>query len=464
MRARLHTARATIGLGFGLLIAAAAATAQDAGPAVAAFAAAALLAELVDRRPDALSADGTDEQPFSPSVAIQLGAALALGVWPAALIAGGAILIVRRLHEPSWPTICLRASLAATSVAAGATAFGLVGGNVGAPALPGDLVPAVLLAIVYFGVYTLLLTAAVPWHGTRLDPVVAGGEGAVGVLIGVFAAHGGWNLVALVPAVLLIQRAHVRALEAEGEVAAALETFATIVDERDASTYRHSARVAAYVAELAEALGLPPAEVARLRWAGRLHDLGKVAVDAAVLRKPERLTQAEWATVHRAPRLSARLLHRFRFAAKQARAVEYQHERYDGSGYYCIPGDELPLASHFLMVADSFDAMTTDRPFRTRLSEEEALQEIERNSGTQFHPTIARAFVALRRGQPLEQALDPAEIASLRDATLSYRLPQPPALRDLRERPELIAVGGLVVALLGGGIGSLPLLVAGGGC
>ena len=461
MRARLHTARATIGLGFGLLIAAAAATAQDAGPAVAAFAAAALLAELVDRRPDALSADGTDEQPFSPSVAIQLGAALALGVWPAALIAGGAILIVRRLHEPSWPTICLRASLAATSVAAGATAFGLVGGNVGAPALPGDFVPAVLLAIVYFGVYTLLLTAAVPWHGTRLDPVVAGGEGAVGVLIGVFAAHGGWNLVALVPAVLLIHRAHVRALEAEGEVAAALETFATIVDERDASTYRHSARVAAYVAELAEALGLPPAEVSRLRWAGRLHDIGNVAVDAAVLRKPDQLSAAEWATVRRAPKLSARLLHRFRFAATQARAVEYQRERYDGTGYYAIAADQLPLASHFLSVADSYDAMTTDRPFRRRLTEEEALEEIERNIGTQFHPLIARAFIALRRGRKVEEAVSPDELAALRDSTLSYRLPHPPGFRDLRDRPDTVVVGGVAAALLGAGVGSVPVVVAG---
>src|SRR5437764_760644 len=178
-----------------------------------------------------------------------------------------------------------------------------------------------MVAVFCSGTYALLLTAALPGHGTRLAPIVAAGEAAAGTLVGVFLAHEAWNLLALAPLVLLVQQAHARALAARAEVGAALETFATIVDERDASTYRHSARVAGYVAELAEALGLPPAEVARLRWAGRLHDIGNVAVDASVLRKPDRLTPAEWAAVQRAPKLSARLLHRFRFAATQARAV-----------------------------------------------------------------------------------------------------------------------------------------------
>jgi hypothetical protein len=368
------------------------------------------------------------------------------------------VLIVRRLHEPSWPTICLRASLATAATVAGGLAFELGGGHVGHAALPADLMPALLLALLYFGTRALLLTAALPWHGTRLDPVVAAGEAAVGVLAGVFAAHHAWNLLALAPLVVLVQQAHARAVAAKAEVAAVLETFATIVDERDASTYRHSSRVAAYVAELAEALGLPPAEVARLRWAGRLHDIGNVAVDAYVLRKPDRLTSAEWATVQRAPKLSARLLYRFRFAATQARAVEYQRERYDGTGYYGIPADQLPLASHFLSVADSYDAMTTDRPFRLRLSDEEALEEIERNTGTQFHPMIARAFVALRRGRPVESVVAPEELAALRDSSLSYHLPHLPGLRDLRERPELVAVAGVAAALLGAGAGSVPVI------
>src|SRR5204862_6165467 len=105
------------------------------------------------------------------------------------------------------------------------------------------------------------------------------------------------------------------------------------------------------------ALGLPFSDIDRLRWAARLHDLGKAAADAWLFRKEGRLGGAEWAALRRHPRLSARLMQRFEFAAGQARAVEFHHERFDGQGYYGIAGDALPLASHFLIVADSFDAM-----------------------------------------------------------------------------------------------------------
>jgi HD-GYP domain-containing protein (c-di-GMP phosphodiesterase class II) len=464
MRARLHAALATIALGFSVLVVAAVNVALQPRTTVAIFAAAAILAELWQWSGDDFAAEGADERPFTLAIPVQLAAVLVVGVWAAALVAGVAVLAVRRLHESSWPAICLRASLCATSSLAAGLAYLLTGGDVAHPALPADVIPMLALGLVYFSTYRLLLTAALPWHGIETDPVVAAGETGLGVLLGLFAARHAWNMLALAPVALLLEQVHARLVATRREVASVLETFATIVDERDPSTYRHSARVAGYIAELAEALGLPPAEVARLRWAGRLHDLGKVAVDAAVLRKPGRLDDGEWAAVRRAPRLSARLLHRFRFAATQARAVEYQHERFDGAGYYGIAPEEVPLASHFLIVTDSFDAMTTDRPFRERLSKAEALEEIERNSGTQFHPTIAKAFVAVQRGRPVEDVLEPEELAALREATLPYRLPKAPGLRDLRDRPELVAAGGLALALLGAGLGRLELLVLGGTC
>src|SRR5207245_1355654 len=159
--------------------------------------------------------------------------------------------------------------------------------------------------------------------------------------------------------------------------------------ERDPSTYQHSIRVARSVDRLARSLGLPFSDIDRLRWAARLHDLGKVAVDASLLRKEGRLDGSEWAAMRRHPRLSARLMQRFEFAAGQARAVEFHHERYDGQGYYGIDGSALPLASHFLIVADSFDAMTTERSFRPALSREEAHAKTERNSGPQVPPPVA---------------------------------------------------------------------------
>ena len=97
----------------------------------------------------------------------------------------------------------------------------------------------------------------------------------------------------------------------------------------------------------------------------------------------------------------------------------------DGGGYYGVGGDELPLASHFLIVADSFDAMTTDRPYRAGLSHEAALAEIERNAGTQFHPAVAKAFVAVQRGVDPATVLSVEELAELRGASAPYRSGSP---------------------------------------
>jgi len=216
------------------------------------------------------------------------------------------------------------------------------------------------------------------------------------------------------------------------------------------------------VDSLARALRLPFSEIDRLRWAGRLHDLGKVAVDASVLRKPGGLDGAEWAAMRRHPRLSARLLQRFEFVAPQAHAVELHHERVDGNGYYGVGGDDLPLASHFLIVADSFDAMTTDRPYRKGLSHEAALREIESNAGTQFHPTVAKAFVAVQHGIDPATVLSSAELQELRRASAPYRL-HVVGVGDLKERPELLALGGVVLALAGLGFDQTWLTVAGAG-
>jgi len=155
-------------------------------------------------------------------------------------------------------------------------------------------------------------------------------------------------------------------------------------------------------------------------------------------------------------------LQRFEFVSAQARAVELHHERMDGHGYYGVGGNDLPLASHFLIVADSFDAMTTDRPYRAGLTHEAALMEIERNAGTQFHPAVAKAFVAVQRGADPGTVLSAEELAELRGAAAPYTIGLA-GPGELKERPELVALGGVVVALAGLGFGQDWLAAAGGG-
>jgi putative nucleotidyltransferase with HDIG domain len=430
--------------------------------AVALFAAALIVTELVEDADRIRTREPSDFEPFRVASALHVAAAVVLGPLAGALLAGGSAFGVRRLRDRSLRAIAFESATLTLATLGGGLAFLAAGGHTGRVELLGDLVPLTALALVYLTVRTTLLQVVAAREAFQPDIAGGAGEAALGAAIALFATHHPWNLVALAPIALVVHVAYTRLARVRRETLQALETFANIVDERDPSTYQHSIRVARSVDRLARSLGLPFSDIDRLRWAARLHDLGKVAVDASLLRKDGGLDGAEWAAMRRHPRLSARLMQRFEFAAGQARAVEFHHERYDGQGYYGIDGSALPLASHFLIVADSFDAMTTDRPFRPALSREDALTEIERNSGTQFHPTVAKAFVALELGEDPTTVLTADEVTELRDAAIPYRLPVVPGARDLHDRPELVAIAGVTVALVAAAFQQLELVIAGG--
>jgi diguanylate cyclase (GGDEF)-like protein len=152
-------------------------------------------------------------------------------------------------------------------------------------------------------------------------------------------------------------------------------------------------RVSELAGALASARGEPASEVARIQLAGRLHDIGKAAIPAAVLDKPGPLTDREWEFVRRHPAIGERIVLAAPALANTAEIIRSSHERIDGHGYPDgLAGDDIPIGSRIIAVCDAFDAMTSERPYRPAMSTDAALLELKRNAGTQFDATIVEEF------------------------------------------------------------------------
>ncbi len=174
---------------------------------------------------------------------------------------------------------------------------------------------------------------------------------------------------------------------------AAAMLLAETLDLRDAGTAEHSRKVGAFARDTAAALGLAPARVDRLQAAGVLHDLGKLGIADAILHKAGSLTDAEWKELVRHPEIGARILEHAGLRDIAAWVLAH-HERLDGGGYPSgLAADEIPLESRILAVADAYEAMIADRPYRRGMPAEEARAELERCAGTQFDPTVVEAFL-----------------------------------------------------------------------
>jgi hypothetical protein len=183
--------------------------------------------------------------------------------------------------------------------------------------------------------------------------------------------------------------------------AASAQTLVAAVQARDAYTGEHSEAVVGHAVAVARALGLSEAEVHDVEQVALLHDVGKLAIPDAVLRKPGPLDAAEWGIMRTHPASSQSLIASVPGLEHLAPALRAEHERWDGSGYPDgLAGEAIPLASRITLVCDAHHAMTSDRPYRAALTPEAARAEIEAGLGTQFCPTAGRALLDLLDAAP----------------------------------------------------------------
>ncbi len=173
-----------------------------------------------------------------------------------------------------------------------------------------------------------------------------------------------------------------------------IRSLAQALEARDSYTKGHSDRVTRYALATAEVMGLSEHSLKVLQYAGLLHDIGKIGISDSILHKRLALSEDEWETIRSHPLFGDTILGPIRFLADAQQIVLHHHERHDGSGYPGqLKGDEVPLEARIIAVADAFDAMTSDRPYRQAMPRPQAIEEIRRSAGKQFDPQVVAAFL-----------------------------------------------------------------------
>ncbi|MBE0476500.1 MAG: diguanylate cyclase [Coriobacteriia bacterium] len=234
--------------------------------------------------------------------------------------------------------------------------------------------------------------ASFPAHASGKDELIRFADGAQYWA----KLHGRDRVVAYDPEVIAVLDAEERIrLLQEEHVLDTMQSLAAAVDARDPGTRFHSRTVASLAVRLAEDIGLAPETVRLLEAAAILHDVGKIGISDAVLRKPGPLDAEERRHVREHPVLAQRILSGTSLGEIVPWVIAH-HERWDGEGYPSgAAGEDIPLEARILAICDAYDAMVSDRPYRSALSAEAALQEIDLNMGTQFDPHLAERFIRL---------------------------------------------------------------------
>lgn len=172
-----------------------------------------------------------------------------------------------------------------------------------------------------------------------------------------------------------------------------IEALVQAIEAKDSYTSGHSRRVTKYSLEIGRYLGLSSKEMEMIRFCGLLHDIGKIGISDNLLNKPSRLSKREYETIKKHPVIGKKIVEKVKFLKEGLALIYHHHERYDGKGYPDgLKGGEIPLLARILSVADAFDAMVSERPYRRALTVQEAIKELINGSGTQFDPLITRIF------------------------------------------------------------------------
>ncbi len=369
---------------------------------------------------------------------VYIAAALVFGPTWCAIIAGSTVALAQTLNQKAPIKVVFNVSQHILAMTAGATVYLLLGGEIPVQTIDaGIAVPFLGFVLTSFAINGAAVSGVVAlsegkrftevwlrntWALVAYDLVAS----ALGLTVAALYVRFGFaGIAAVVVPILFLRHTLLVNLQLQNTNRELLDLMVKAIEARDPYTSGHSQRVSQIARALAGELGLGYKEVERIATAALLHDVGKIYEEfAPLLRKQESLTDGERGVMESHPARSAELVSTIsNLRGYVEKCVRHHHENFDGSGYPSgLAGEEIPLGSRIVMIADTTDAMTTDRPYRRALSYERVLLELESCSGSQFDPRIVGAF----RRSPVVRAM----VAS-RSSTV------PPSMRSDKRRMRL---------------------------
>lgn len=195
--------------------------------------------------------------------------------------------------------------------------------------------------------------------------------------------------------IILVRYTFILYIDSKTEYIETVDALTRAIEARDKYTEGHSKRVADIACLIGKEMKYNEFKIDKLRIAAMLHDIGKIGIDDDILNKPDKLTEEEFSIIKSHPEIGYSILKEVKSLSSALKIVLHHHERYDGKGYPMgKKGCELPIDVFIVQLADAVDAMASDRPYRKALKEDEIINELEKNSGTQFHPKVVEAYLS----------------------------------------------------------------------
>jgi HD-GYP domain-containing protein (c-di-GMP phosphodiesterase class II) len=335
----------------------------------------------------------------TPSTILDLPAMVILGpFWAAIVDVIGTLAVQGAVHRKPPVRVAHNAAIFAITYVVAGAAFALAGGRFGAVESSRHIGALLVAGAVYFACNSIFVSTVLgltagpsPWRvwQRNFQPALLHFLSfiALGSLIVVAYGHMGvWGLVLCGIPFLVVRYSFRRYMEIRADLKDFVRALSEVLEEVDPYTRHHSNRVSQYAVRLARGMHLRESEVEEIEYAALVHDLGKIGPHHQnILQKPGMLSHEEQRTLRAHPGAGADIVARVRALRRASEIVRSHHERPDGKGYpFGLLADDVPLGARILNVADAFDAMTSDRPYRRALSVTAALRELERGAGSQF--------------------------------------------------------------------------------